>query len=220
MQLETSPVTPYAQQQILEISMHAAQVADRLLHEISRHIVPGMTENAARLVAAKVLADNGITRNWHKPYIYFGTNSILTFMDKPVEERILGEEDIAYIDIGPIIDAVEGDVGHTLVFGNNPLFNDLKHQSERIFTMARDFWAGNQPTGIELYRYIHGLTEEAGFIFHLDPAGHLIGTFPHKGWKQGLNTYPYPVEPGIWILEIQLRHPKLAYGAFREAVLI
>ena len=54
----------------------------------------------------------------------------------------------------------------------------------------------------------------------LAPAGHLIGSFPHLGWKEGLNNYPYLPEPGIWILEIQIRHPELPYGAFYEDVLL
>jgi hypothetical protein len=76
------------------------------------------------------------------------------------------------------------------------------------------------PSGIELYRHIHRRTEQAGFVFQLQPAGHLIGSFPHLGWKEGLNTYPYTPEPGIWILEVQMRHPDKPCGAFYEAVLL
>ena len=67
---------------------------------------------------------------------------------------------------------------------------------------------------------MNNLAKEAGFDFNLNPAGHLIGSFPHKGWKEGLNTYPYVPEPGYWILEIQIRHTEKSYGAFYEAVLL
>ena len=183
--MQHSPVTEYTQEQVLEKTKHAAKVADDLLHEISKIIKPGITETKARAKAQEIYAKYGIKKSWHKPYIYFGMNTILNFMDKPKEEKTLQEEDLAYIDIGPIIDGVEGDAGHTLVFGNNSLFNELKFQSEKIFNLGVDFWRKNNPTGIELYKHIHKLTEEAGFIFNLNPAGHLIGSFPHKGWKEG-----------------------------------
>ncbi|NDG05259.1 MAG: hypothetical protein EB121_07950 [Alphaproteobacteria bacterium] len=56
--------------------------------------------------------------------------------------------------------------------------------------------------------------------FNLDPAGHLIGAFPHRGWKEGLNNFPEAVVPGTWILEIQVRHPTLPFGAFYEDLLL
>jgi methionine aminopeptidase len=220
MKIEVPNVTEYAQRQIIEKSRYAANVAKDYLYEISRIIQPGITEGEARQEAVEISKRMELQTYWHKPYIYFGSNTILTFRDIPTEEKTLQEEDIAYIDVGPVIDDVEGDAGMTLVFGNNPLFHDLKHQSERIFAMARQYWLDNQPTGIELYKYVYQLTEETGYVFNLDPAGHLIGSFPHKGWKNGLHTYPCPVEPGLWILEIQLRHPEIPYGSFYEEVLI
>jgi len=166
-----------------------------------------------------------VEKQWHRPYIYCGAHTLLTAYDpKPRDILTLGESDLAYIDIGPIITvdgvAVEGDVGKTFMFGENPLHYHLKQTSEEIFQAARNYWAAYRPTGVELYRYIHRLTVEAGLMFNLATPGHLIGSFPHLGWKQGLHSYPYPVEAGIWILEIQVRHPKQPYGAFYESLLI
>lgn len=218
--MQSSPVREYTEKQILEKTKYASDIAFKLLNEISLVLKTGIKESEAQEKALKIFAQNKIQKNWHKPYIYFGTNTILTFMDKSKEEKVLREEDIAYIDIGPVIDEVEGDAGHTLVFGKNPLFHELKFQSEKIFNLGVEYWRKNNPTGIELYKHIHNLTQDAGFIFHLNPAGHLIGSFPHKGWKEGLHTYPYPVEPGYWILEVQIRHPEKPYGAFYEKVLL
>ena len=218
--MQSPQVAEYTQKQIVEKTKHAAKVAGELLQEISNLIKPGISETEAKKKAVELYEKFGIKKNWHNPYIYFGTNTVLTFKDKSKEEKILQEEDIAYIDIGPIIDDVEGDIGHTLVFGNNDLFKELKSQSENIFNIACNYWKENNPTGIELYKYIYELTDKTGFLFNLNPAGHLIGSFPHKGWKEGLNTYPFIPEAGYWILEIQIRHPEKSYGAFYEAVLI
>lgn len=218
--MQAPQVSEYTELQVIEKTKHAAKIANRLLSDISQIIKPGISEGEARKEALKLYEKYGITKNWHNPYIYFGTNTILTFKDKAKEELVLEKEDIAYIDIGPIIDGVEGDIGHTLVFGNNTLFKELKYQSEKIFNSSVDFWRKNNPTGIELYEFVYKETEKSDFMFNLNPAGHLIGSFPHKGWKEGLNTYPYTPEPGYWILEIQIRHPQKSYGAFFEAVLI
>lgn len=220
MQMQAPPVSEYSKRQIIEKTKHAADVAALLLQEVTAILKPGITEGQARMEAVRIFARNGVEKSWHKPYIYFGTNTVLTFKDKPREERTLQDEDIAYIDLGPIVDDVEGDIGHTVVFGDNPLFHELKTQCESIFNQGYRYWREHHATGVELYEYIHKLTRQAGYVFHLEPAGHLIGSFPHKGWKEGLNTYPYPVEPGIWILEVQIRHPEQLYGAFYEAVLV
>ena len=218
--MQLQEVKDYTQKQILEKTKQASELAFKLLDEISLIIKPGISESEARAKTKKIYEKNGIKKSWHNPYVYFGTNTILTFKDKPKEEKILNDEDIAYIDIGPIIDDIEGDAGHTLVFGNNLLYKELKFQSERIFNLGIDYWKKNKPTGIELYSYIKKLTEDVGFIFNLNPAGHLIGSFPHKGWKEGLNKYPHCPEAGYWILEIQIRHPEKSCGAFYEKVLL
>ena len=218
--MQNSQVIEYTQNQVLEKTKYASDFTFKLLDEISMVLKPGISETEAKQKAKETYEKNGVKRSWHNPYIYFGTNTLLTFKDKPSKENILQEEDIAYIDIGPIIDDVEGDAGHTLVFGSNSLYTELKLHSERIFSYALECWRKNKPTGIDLYNYIYKITEEAGFAFNLNPAGHLIGSFPHKGWKEGLNTYPYYPEPGYWILEIQIRHPEKPYGAFFEKVLL
>lgn len=217
---QEAAVLHYSREQIIEKTKTASDATWNLVEQIAEALEPGMTESAARLMAKAIFKANGIEQLWHNPYINFGCNTIATFLEKPKQEQVLQEDDIAMIDIGPIVNGIEGDAGETVVFGDNPLFLDLKRQSERIFDAAADYWRQNQPTGIELYEYIHRLTREAGYVFHLNPAGHLIGSFPHKGWKQGLNTYPHCPEPGIWILEIQIRHPELSYGAFYESVLV
>lgn len=203
--MQAQEVKEYTNEQVIEKTRETSELTHKVLNKISSLIKPGISETRAREIAGEVLESCGIKKSWHKPYIYFGSNTILTFMRKPTEEKILQKSDIAYIDIGPIINGIEGDSGHTLVFGSNALFLDLKLQSERLFKLALDFWKKSAPTGIVLYEYIHKLTNEAGYVFNLNPAGHLIGSFPHKGWKKGLNTYPHIPEAGYWILEVQIR---------------
>lgn len=218
-------VAQYSARQMIEMTRTAHQTAWQILEEISATLKPGITEAEAREAAQVIYVQHGVEKSWHRPHIYFGSHTLLSAYDpKPSEILTLGENDIAYIDIGPIISVdgvdIEGDVGQTLVFGDNPMFHQLKAATETIFTQAREYWLSEQPTGIALYQHIAHRSEAAGFTFNLEPAGHLIGAFPHLGWKNGLNHYPHTPEPGIWILEIQLRHLTEPYGAFYEAVLV
>ena len=218
--MQIQSVEEYTNTQVLEQTKYAAKVAHELLLKISEAIKPGISESQAKVKSFEIFEKSGVKKHWHNPYIRFGTNTILTFKDKVEKNIILQEEDIAYIDIGPIIDDVEGDAGHTLIFGENKLFKELQSQSENIFKLGSEFWRKSKPTGIELYKYIIDLAKKTNFKFNLNPAGHLIGSFPHKGWKEGLHIYPYVPEPGYWILEVQIRHPEKPYGAFYEAVLL
>lgn len=213
-------VLEYTQRQDLQKVLEVAIKTNKLLEKISQNIKPGMKESEAKAMALSLYKDHGITRSWHQPYIRFGTNTICTFKDKALTDNILQEEDIAFIDIGPIFDDIEGDAGHTLVFGDNPLFLELQKQSKEIFSLAHQFWKTNNPTGIELHKFIIETTEKKGFIFNLEPAGHLIGSFSHEASSEGgIDSYPKTIKPGHWILEIQIRHPEKPYGAFYESIL-
>ena len=223
--VQPEPLAQYLEKQVLTLTQAAHEQAWQLLEEISAFLKPGITEAEAVEFAHNAAKRLSIEKNWHKPYIYFGSHTLLTAHDpRPSDSLILQEEDIAYVDIGPVINVngleIEGDVGQTFVVGSNPLFHQLKSASEHIFQQARLYWKEQNPSGVGLYQYIEQLAHQVGFKLNMEPAGHLIGSFPHSGWRDGLNHYPFPVDAGLWILEIQLRHPTEPYGAFYEAVLL
>lgn len=197
----------------------SAKLAHHLLDGILAALKPGMRESEVKELAFATFKQNGIARTWHPPYVRFGEHTLLTFMDKAKEDNVLNEGDIAFIDIGIVADGIEGDAGRTVTFGGSKTMHDLAAASETLFHKARTYWRKNNPSGIALYEFIHDWAKKAGYEFILDPAGHLIGEFPHKGWKRGINHFPETIEAGKWILEIQLRHPMLAIGSFYENLL-
>ena len=198
----------------------ATELAHFILDEILAFIKPGIKESEVKAFSEERFEAHHIERPWHLPYIRFGENTLMTFRNKATNDLILEANDIAFADIGIVREGVEGDAGRTVAFGSDPLFHDLQKASELIFTEAVAFWKQNNPTGEALYEFTHSLAKKRGFVFNLDPAGHLIGTFPHRGWKRGINHYPHTIATGVWILEIQIRHPTLPYGAFFEDILI
>jgi len=217
--LSPSPLSAYINQQDITKNLSVREITMQLLDELVSALKPGMTELEAVDLAKEIFSGHGVSAVWHKSYIYFGINTLLTYRHKYVDTQILREEDIVYFDIAPLIDNIEGDIGRTITFGKNPIFEDLKQASESIFQEAHGFWKANNPTGIALYEHVYALTQKAGYEFILKGPGHLVGAFPHKRWPGGLDTYPYPVEPNLWILEVHIRHPEKPYGAFFEDIL-
>jgi Xaa-Pro aminopeptidase len=209
----------YASRQTVAESQARARLAHEILDEILAFVRPGTRESEVKDFAFARFAAHGVERPWHMPYIRFGSNTLLIYRDKAKEDRVLAEEDIAFADIGVVKNGVEGDAGRTIVFGSNKMHHALRAASEDMFHELVDFWKQHDPTGEELHAEAHEAAKKRGFLFNLDPAGHLIGTFPHKGWKRGLNHFPEKIEKGVWVLEIQIRHSELPCGAFFEDLL-
>lgn len=210
----------YTIAQVIEKVKQSSDLTWKILNKARGILKPGMTESQAILEINTLFEAFKIDRIWHKPYVRFGKHTLLQFHHSTDEDLILQNEDIAFIDLGIVKDGVEGDAGLTLSFGNNVEYKNLINATEQLFKEGRDYWLHHKPTGIELYTYITDLCQKLGYSFNLNPAGHLIGAYPHMGWRKGLNTFPEKISPGHWILEIQIRHPSLFFGGFYESLLI
>jgi methionine aminopeptidase len=209
----------YEEQQDAQAAIESGKFAHQLLDEICEQLKPGVLESEIRAFAQACFDRHKVERTWHQSYVRFGAHTMMTYRDKTQEDFLLGDDDIAFIDIGVVKGGVEGDAGKTVVMGGNPEYTRLKNASEAIFTEARAWWQKHQCVGVALYEYIHELAVKMDVLFSLDPAGHLIGAFPHRGWKAGLNHYPQTVKPGTWILEIQVSDKARRVGAFYEDLL-
>ena len=209
----------YCAEQNVSAAIEQAKLAHLILDEVLAYLRPGVLESQVKEYAQQCFAKHGIERTWHPPYARFSEHTILTFQEKAKEDRALQEEDIAFVDLGIVRGGIEGDAGRTITFGNNDVLKHLADASQTIFKQAVQFWKANNPSGIELYEHIYALADKSGVKWNLDPAGHLIGAFPHKGWKRGINHFPEKIEAGKWILEIQIRHPELPIGSFYEDLL-
>jgi hypothetical protein len=56
---------------------------------------------------------------------------------------------------------------------------------------------------------------------NLGAPGHRLGDFPHAVHKAGkLAVAEFQPSSGLWVLEIQIRHPELPIGAFYEDLLL
>ena len=74
---------------------------------------------------------------------------------------------------------------------------------------------------MELYRFAAAEAGARGWQLDLEMAGHRIGEHPHAVFHDGLlSQADFTPSAGLWMLEIQLRHPDLPYSAFIEDLLL
>jgi len=174
----------------------------------------------------------GVEKHWHRRIVRAGVNSITIAGDNP-PARTIGEDDIVYVDLGPVFEAWEADVGKSYVLGNNPDKHRLVRDLPRIFENVQAYYHRNPAmTGAALYAYAQQAADEAGWHFGGKIAGHIVSEFAHAlipGDKalnriSPLNPKPMtdPDSKGRdrhWILEIHLVAKDKSFGGFYERLL-
>jgi len=174
----------------------------------------------------------GLRRHWHKRVVRSGPNTVLTYHASPPDRR-LEQDDVVYLDFGPLFDEWEADYGRTYVLGNDPRKHKLVADIESAFKRGKQrFMEDEELTAGELYDYVSGLAQEAGWKFAAPTAGHLVGHFPHEtapgnqtrfsirhGNPINLREPDAKGEQRHWILEIHFADSARTFGGFCEELL-
>lgn len=174
----------------------------------------------------------GTRRFWHKRIVRAGPNTLYPYRENP-PDRVIGSDDIAFCDFGPIFDEWEADFGRTYVLGSDPWKLALQAALPAVWNSARAYFEEHeQISGAELYSYVSDLAAQAGWEFGGPHAGHLIGKFPHETIA-GERAESY-IAPGSdapmrrtdrtgrichWILEVHLVDRDRQIGGFYEELL-
>jgi Xaa-Pro aminopeptidase len=147
--------------------------------------------------------------------------------------RTIEPEDTVYLDLGPVFEAWEADVGRTYALGKNPEKTRLVADLGRVFERVQaHYYASPDITGAELYGFAQRSADEAGWAFGGVIAGHVVGEFSHSTWpgEKDLKRIgphnPFPMRrddhlgrPLHWILEIHLTDRARTFGGFYERLL-
>lgn len=196
-------------------------------------IRPGVLESElSQEIHALAKRDFGLRRHWHKRVVRAGPNTVLTYHAEPPDRR-LAEDDVVYLDFGPLFDEWEADYGRTYVLGNDPLKHKLVADIEAAFKRGKQrFMDDPGLTAGGLYDYVSDLAKEAGWEFAAPTAGHLVGHFPHEtapgnqtrfsirhGNSISLREPDANGERRHWILEIHFADAARTFGGFCEELL-
>jgi Xaa-Pro aminopeptidase len=216
----------------IEQLVAAQEMAEHLFAEVmDRYIIrPGCTEvetsNAIRDLAADQF---GTERWWHKRIVRAGPNTLEIYQENP-PDRIIDEDDIVFLDFGPVFAKWEADYGRTFVLGDDPAKHALNAALEDVWVAGQRYFAEHPDlTGEQYYDAVCRLSADAGYEFGGVIAGHLVGEFPFE--RQGLDRVETHIAPGCdlplrrtdeagrychWILEVHLVDRERGFGGFVE----
>jgi len=122
----------------------------------------------------------GITTYWHKRIVRAGRNTLAPYAENPPDLTI-GEDDILFLDLGPVFEDWEADFGRTFVLGADPLKLKLRDDIGKAFAEGKRYFQETPDiTASQLFTYAVSLARESGWEFGGQIAGHLIGQFPHE----------------------------------------
>jgi Xaa-Pro dipeptidase len=213
-----------------------AQVkAQQLFAEVGEQkiIRPGQSESEINeKVYALAQKIYGISKYWHKRIVRAGRNTLEPYDENPPDLKV-AEDDVVFLDLGPVFEDWEADFGRTYVVGSDPLKRKLVRDIEEGFAQGKKYFHETPDiTAAELYRYAQGLAEQSGWEYGGPIAGHLIGQFPHeKIPNDKISLYVHPENPRRmrlpdaegrerhWIFEIHFVDRARQFGGFYEELL-
>jgi Xaa-Pro aminopeptidase len=189
----------------------------------------GDVEQDIRELAAR---EFGVEKHWHRRIVRSGPNSVTTAGDHP-PVRVIEEDDIVYLDLGPVFGGWEADIGKSYALGNHPRKQALVAALPRQFEkLQQHFRSHPNITGAALYDFAVQSAQEGGWKFGGQIAGHIISEFAHAqipGPKDltrisPLNPAPMSEPDGHgrrrhWIGEIHLVEMDGSFGGFYERLL-
>jgi Xaa-Pro aminopeptidase len=213
----------------------AQSKAEQLFHEVETRglIRAGITESQLNQEIYDLAKEMyGISKYWHKRIIRAGANTLLPYDDNP-PDHTLGEDDILFLDLGPVFEEYEADFGRTFVIGSDPIKLKMRDDVAKAFADGKRYFEENPDiTADQLYAHAVSLAEKYGWEFGGPIAGHLIGQFPHERIAEDkITLYVHPKsnlrmrstddkgQSRHWILEIHFVDRGSQIGGFFEELL-
>jgi Xaa-Pro dipeptidase len=136
-----------------------------------------------------------VKKHWHKRIVRSGPNTVCIFAENP-PVREIAAGDTVFLDLGPVFDEWEADVGRTYVMGDDPVKRRLCQDLPRIFDALKQYFDDHRDvTGAELYAYAEHRAEAAGWLCGGAIAGHIVGEFPHAHSRRQGSLPDQPREP-------------------------
>ncbi len=204
----------------LEKFLEARRLTKEAVKVVSQNVFVGMTETDGHKIIDETLEKMGAQKKWHPNKFRIGHNTTKSFRDLSDVNICLAQNDIYFIDIGPVWDNHEGDYGETFVVGENETLNRLREDTKIVFEKTAAAWKEEKLSGRKLYDYARECAQSHGHNLNERMKGHRIGDFPHHlFYKGGMSEIDETPCDNLWILEIHLITKDSLYGGFYEDIL-
>ena len=201
--------------------LEARRRAIAAVRALAREVAPGMTEQEGLGLVKRALRAQGFGAEWVAPCLRFGRNTLKKYAEPSEPGVTLRADDVWFVDVGPVWEDHEADFADTFAVGDDPARHRMVREVREIFERAARHWRATRATGIELYRFAAAEAASLGWQLEPEMAGHRLGAYPHSALHDGtLAQADFTPSSGLWMLEIQLRHPGLPYSAFFEDLLL
>lgn len=207
----------FSEDELLRVRAKTREV----IQNIAARVKPGMVEEDAVEIAKEVMREAGMQKGWHPTRVRFGRNTIVPMKQPSYPGVVLGENDIFFIDIGPLAENCEGDGGETFVAGHHTDYERCARDAKVLFHEVRKVWAEQKLTGQALYEFADRRAKEMGWELNFDLPGHRLSDFPHAALYTGaLADASFCPSAARWMLEIHIRNREKTFGAFYEDLLL
>lgn len=205
----------------LEEFLTARSLTMKIVEKFKEKIFVGMNEDQGIQILDNLFAEYNVEKKWHPTKFRIGINTTKSFKDISQENIHLKDEDIYFVDIGPVLNGHEGDYGKTFMKGQNQVYKDIIEASVNVFNETKRKWQEDNLSGAGLYSFAKECAKKFGFKLNEKMSGHRVGDFPHHVfYRGGLNEFEKVPSTNLWVLEIHLIDEKNQIGAFFEDVLI
>ncbi|HMK04366.1 MAG TPA: M24 family metallopeptidase, partial [Ferruginibacter sp.] len=138
----------------------AEQKAKELFNTVEQRglIIPGKYESQLSAEIVKVAKELGIENFWHKKIVRAGANTLQPYNGDP-PDLVIQNDDIVFLDFGPVFKGWEADLGRTFVIGSDPMKLKLKKDIEDAWHEANTWYS--QQSDLTGARFFHYLAELA-----------------------------------------------------------
>lgn len=204
----------------LEKYLAARDETIKIIQDLALEIKAGDNESSITEMVKLKFQSIGVNQFWHPIKIRVGKNTTKSFSEKSEDGINLTENDLYFLDLGPVIHGHEADFGRTFCLGNNSAYEKIARASEMVFELTKNKWKEKVLNGIELYQFAETEAQKLGYKLNFKMDGHRLGDFPHALYfKGGIGEIDIIPQPYFWVLEILLLSADGQFGAFYEDIL-
>src|SRR6201986_5164143 len=95
----------------------------------------------------------GISTYWHKRIVRAGANTLKPYDENP-PDHTLREDEILFLDLGPVFEEYEADFGRTFVIGNDPAKLKMRDDVGKAFADGKLYFQQHpEVTASQLFAY-------------------------------------------------------------------